>query len=162
MQKLETLYTECVHDLYRYALYATGNSELASEAVSETALAAAEGFEKLRNDNLFRAWIFRILSNKCKRQLRSKYITTAEFDENISGGNTAGDSIAGNNLPLAEALEVRESLTVLKAEEREIVLLSVVDGFTSREIGKIAGIPAATVRSKLARALDKLRKELAE
>jgi len=152
MQKLETLYTGCVGDLYRYALYATGNPSLAHEAVSETALAAAEGFEKLRNDNLFRAWIFRILSNKCKRQLREKYKATAELDENIVGGN----------MPLAEALEIRESLAKLKKDEREIVLLSVIDGFTSREIGKIAGIPAATVRSKLARALEKLRKELAE
>jgi RNA polymerase sigma factor, sigma-70 family len=152
MQKLETLYTECVNDLYRYALYATGNPELAREAVSETALAASEGFEKLRNDTLFRAWIFRILSNKCKRQLRSKYNVSIGLDESITHGN----------IPLTEALEVRESLSVLKADEREIVILSVVDGFTSREIGKIAGIPAATVRSKLARALEKLRKELAE
>ena len=43
---------------------------------------------------------------------------------------------------------------------KEIILLSVVAGFKSHEIGKIMDLPSATVRTKQKRALSKLREEL--
>ena len=58
------------------------------------------------------------------------------------------------------SIPVREALDTLDATSREIVLLSVVGGFKSHEIGKVMDLPSATVRTKLRRALSKLRKEL--
>ena len=58
------------------------------------------------------------------------------------------------------SLELREALDQLKADEREIVLMSVVAGLKSREIATVFGMTAGSVRSKLSRSLSKMRKFL--
>lgn len=59
-----------------------------------------------------------------------------------------------------EQTELKQALKVLNDEEREIVLLSVVAGFKSKEIARISGLTAGSVRSKLSRSLAKLKNEL--
>ena len=46
---------------------------------------------------------------------------------------------------------------MVKDDEKEIVLLSVVAGFSSKEIGKIVDMTSGAVRSKLSRSLKKMR-----
>ena len=58
------------------------------------------------------------------------------------------------------SIPVREALNKLDDISKEIILLSVVAGFQSKEIGKIMDLPSATVRTKQKRALSKLREEL--
>lgn len=59
-----------------------------------------------------------------------------------------------------EQTELKQALEVLNDEEREIVLLSVVAGFKSKEIARISGLTAGSVRSNLSRSLAKLKNEL--
>lgn len=56
--------------------------------------------------------------------------------------------------------ELAQALDILSSDEKEIVLLSVVGGFTSKEISKITGLTAGSVRSKLSRSLAKMRNYL--
>ena len=56
--------------------------------------------------------------------------------------------------------EVREAMGRLSPEERQIVVLSVLEGYAMREIGEILGLPQGTVSSKLHRTLKKLRRML--
>ncbi|MCL2105988.1 MAG: sigma-70 family RNA polymerase sigma factor [Oscillospiraceae bacterium] len=148
------LYEEHARDMYRYALYALGSEGAAMDAVQDAALAAFRGIASLREAELFRPWIFRILANRCKRMLRGKYTARVESLEEQFRETAALD------LPLGRALELRQAIARLSAAEREIVLLSVLDGYDSNEIGRTMGIPPGTVRSKLSRALAKLRKEI--
>jgi RNA polymerase sigma-70 factor (ECF subfamily) len=78
------------------------------------------------------------------------------LDDSVRMTETGGGGI--DNLELS--LELKAVLKVLTDEEREIVMLKTVNEYTSREISDITGIPHATVRSKLSRALSKMRKEL--
>ena len=74
--------------------------------------------------------------------------------------------------PLPEALvapaprgggseEVRHALAKLPPEQREVVVLKFLEGMTAREIAEITGARQSTVESRLAYALDKLRRALA-
>lgn len=56
--------------------------------------------------------------------------------------------------------ELAQALDILSSDEKEIVLLSVVGGFTSKEISKITGLTAGSVRPKLSRSLAKMRNYL--
>lgn len=56
--------------------------------------------------------------------------------------------------------ELAQALDILSSDEKEIVLLSVVCSFTSKEISKITGLTAGSVRSKLSRSLAKMRNYL--
>ncbi len=139
-------------EMYRYALYLLSNESAAQDAVQDAALEAWKGIDKLKNEAAAKAWIFAILNRCCKHKLREKYIgdfTTLDAAAPLSSDDTSGQIQLGLDL-----LRLLETLT---KEEKDIVLLSAVCGLNSREIAKITAKPAATVRSKLSRALTKLR-----
>lgn len=137
--------------LYRYALYRLGDPSDAEDAVSECVLAAWKDIRSLRSDSAFASWLFRILHNICAGMIR----------KTIS--NREGIEKAGNELSLCQqsstqsSIEIAEALSQLTDEEREIVLLSVVSGLTSKEISSVTGLTPGAVRSKLSRSITKLR-----
>lgn len=54
-------------------------------------------------------------------------------------------------------IELKEALAQLKDDEKEIVLLSVVAGLSSKEIARVTDLTSGSVRSKLSRSLAKMR-----
>lgn len=62
------LYRSIYADLYRFALYTLKNPADAEDAVSETVMDAFTSIRKLRSETAFKAWIFKILSVKCKQR----------------------------------------------------------------------------------------------
>lgn len=152
------LYGMYKEKLYRYALYRLGSPDDAEDAVSECILAAWQGIGSLRSTSAFGAWIFRILHNRCMKQLRKK-IDLRENLERIYD-DTAGSHTVPGSSDLSVSIELAEALSQLKEEEREIVLLSAAAGLTSSEIAGITGMTPGSVRSKLSRSLAKMREYL--
>ena len=64
------LYGTIYKRLYQFALYTLGNTQDAEDVVSDTVMDAYAGIKGLKKEESFRAWIFRILSNKCRRKLK--------------------------------------------------------------------------------------------
>ena len=64
------LYAGIYEDMYRFALYTLRNASDAEDAVSDAVTDAFASVKKLRSEEAFKSWIFRILSNKCKDKLR--------------------------------------------------------------------------------------------
>jgi DNA-directed RNA polymerase specialized sigma24 family protein len=67
---------------------------------------------------------------------------------------------SGWTTPTDNDPDVIRALFTLSPEDREIIVLHVIAGFKSREIAQITGLKASTVRSKEARALNKIREVL--
>ncbi len=63
-------------------------------------------------------------------------------------------------LPAEDIMDLKQAFTVLDPIQRQIVLLCVVEGYKSREVAQMLSSTPGTVRSKLARALKKMREEL--
>lgn len=143
-----TLYEYYALDMYRFALSICKNTYDAQDAVQETALSVFKSIRSLKNPDKFKAYFFLSLSNTCKRKLSQQNTQTEFIDEGSE------DSEIEFSVP------VRAALAPLDEASREILMLSVIGGFKSREIGKMMNIPAATVRTKQKRALEKMRKEL--
>ena len=142
------LYEKYALDMYRFALGMCKNTYDAEDAVQETAISVFRSMHSLKKPEKFKSYLFTSLTNTCKKVLsKNNYIT--EFEDT---GYT--DSEIEFSIP------VREALDKLDDDSREIVLLSIVGGFKSHEIGKILDMPSGTVRTKQKRALEKLRKEL--
>lgn len=137
-------------DLYRFALYTLKNPHDAEDIVSETVTDAYASFSKLRNLSSFRAWIFRILSNKCKQKLKEYIDKTTELPE----------TLADQSNDLTEDLQIRTAFSSLPKEDRLILSMDIFAGYTSKEIGKILNINENTIRSKKSRALKKLKEQL--
>ena len=148
------LYSLFADEMYRYALYSLGSREAAKDAVQDTALEAFKNIIKLKNESAAKAWFFGILYNVCKRFQREKY--RAEFTPlELCGELSSTDT----NENVLNSLDLIRMIDTLSEQEREIVLLSAVCGYSGKEIADIIGIPHGTVRSKLSRALAKLREE---
>lgn len=150
------LYESLAGDLYRMALYTLGSRQDAEDAVADTFVEAWKGIKNLREPEAFRGWIFRILSARCKRQI-AKIMTRKKEIDLDSYYETAEEAYPESATCRAE---LREALESLMPEERQIVLLSVLEGYTMREIAEMLALPQGTVSSKLSRSLKKLRLQL--
>lgn len=147
------LYAHYAQELYRFAYYYLGSREEAEDAVQDAVCAAFQSVGALRRAGAFRAWLFAILLNTCKRHIASvqqRRLTTPLEEAQQLAEDECPDA-------LLNALEMREAIYALSEEERGILLLSVIGGYKSHEIAKTLGCPSGTVRSKLSRSLAKLR-----
>lgn len=146
------LYMRYKDDLYRYAYFQLGHPEDARDAVSACIVAAYERIYTLRSAVAFKNWIFRILYRCCCKLIAQQ-----------SEQRRRADAEELNQLPAESSAlspELKEAFGILSAEDKDIVLLSVIAGYNSAEISVITGLRSSTVRSRLSRALRKMKEFL--
>lgn len=151
------LYDSYKKKLYNYAYYKLGNQSDAEDVVQNCVLTAFEKIHKLKKPEAFQAWIFKILYYGCMTAIKAqiKQRETADIDDYQNILSYDNDSVI-------ESEELKEALDILKEEEKNIVLLSVIGGLKSKEIAKITGLSAGNVRQKLSRSLAKMKKYLTD
>ena len=147
------LYMRYRDDLYRYAYFRLGNEEDARDAVSACIVEAYEGIFGLRNAAAFKLWIFRILYRCCCR-----YIAQQNDMRNNRADVEELQKLPAENSAISP--EVKEAFGILDPCDRDIVLLSVIGGCNSPEIAAMTGLNPSTVRSRLKRALAKMKQFL--
>lgn len=144
------LYAQLYQELYKFALYTMKHRQDAEDVVSETVIAAYENIKKLKKEESFRSWIFTILMNQCKKHFKQNSETEELKDE-----------ITAEEVSQEENYDLLQAFQTLDGEERMILSCSILEGYSSEEIGRMLAMNPATVRSKKSRALEKLRKNLA-
>ncbi len=140
------LYSLIYKELYAFALYSLRNEADAQDAVSDAVMDAFAQIKKLRDENAFKAWFFKILSAKIKRK-QKEYANMPQV-ENYS--DIAADCAEFENI------ELKQAMKLLGEEERLVLSLSAIGGYKSKEIAKMCQMKDATVRSKISRAKLKL------
>lgn len=154
VEAFASLYQGIYTDLYRFALYTLKNPTDAEDAVSETVMDAFTSIRKLRSEASFKAWIFKILSVKCKKHFLEYKNFRDELTEDIPEEEISHD--------LAEDMDLRDCFFRLKDDERLIISMHIFAGYSSKEIAKVLHMNANTVRSKESRALKKLSEQLSD
>ena len=177
------LYEQIYKRLYQFALYTLKNTQDAEDAVSDTVADAFASIRKLRSEEAFSSWMFRILANKCNRKMREYYNRRQESEisewENsadkrcVAAGVAAQGSDRGEGsarrTSVSEAewdhsneeyFDVRKTFFELSDEERMIVGLHQFFGYTTREIAEFLHMNENTVRSKESRAIRKMGSKL--
>lgn len=135
-----------------------GNREDAEDAVQDAVLLAYKNFSQLKNSEAFKSWLFTILSNRCKRRLR--FIIRNRkimLDSDISMLSDSDKTSEFQN-----AIDIYNEIEKLAFDEKLIINLSIHGGYKSQEISKIVDMPEGTVRSKLHRAIHKVKNKLRE
>ncbi len=145
------LYTLYKDKLYRYAYFKLGVEADAMDAVSDCVCEAYKYIRTLKKTEAFSAWVFRILYRSCSQLIKEQAQSREQEELNDNSASYTEDFLKA---------ELSEALAILSEEEKDIVLLSTVAGYNSKEIGKILGIKHTTARSKLSRALAKMREFL--
>lgn len=139
-------YEQVYQDMFRFALYTLKNRQDAEDIVSEAVLDAWKAIDTLRNEDAFRAWIFRILSNKCRQKLKSYLNRMLDLPADL----------AWRERDTEEDMDVRVAFYKLNDGERLILSLNLFAGYTSGEIAEMLDMNANTVRSTQSRALKKM------
>jgi RNA polymerase sigma-70 factor (ECF subfamily) len=138
--------------LLRVARRLVSDPAMAEDLVQETMFLAWRGFHQFHRDTNIRAWLFRILFNAYHAQGRK--LRSAPATVPLEAQDLRIDSRA------QAAAEISQALDELGVEQRTVLLLGVVEGFTCREMADILSVPMGTVMSRLARARATLRNRL--
>ncbi len=136
-----------LRSLLRFARRLSRSKPEAEDLVQETYLQAWRHFDRFENGTNARAWLFRILLNAQLQRTRK-----------VKPGPVA----IRTDDSLVQRLELLQALDRLPEHHRTVLLLAVVEGFTSREIANILSIPAGTVMSRLSRARQTMREILSQ
>jgi RNA polymerase sigma-70 factor (ECF subfamily) len=158
-----------IHDQFRprvlrYVTRLVGEAE-AEDVTQCVMLKVNERLSAFRGDSSVSTWIYRIATNMAVDRLRQKAtqrLTDAEheFDED--------DLPPAVQSPSAEATAMREEMSACVGEfvarlpenYRTVMILSELEGLTNGEIAAVLGLTLDTVKIRLHRAREKLRKDL--
>ena len=147
-------------EVYTLARYLLRNAADADDAVQECYLRALKHFDTFRGGAI-RPWLFAILRNVCKRDLRAAPAPGA-VDELRRGRGAAVDARRRRRLrrrcsAAVTQQSIREMVSALPDPFREAIVLREINDLSYREIAEIVGVPVGTVMSRLARARSMLR-----
>jgi RNA polymerase sigma-70 factor (ECF subfamily) len=157
-----------VHQLLR-------NPQDAEEVTQDAFIRAHRGLANFRGDSAFSTWLYQIATNLARNRYwywwRRKRDRTVSFDQPVGEDNDtplaeifAGDAESPGELTATQELvdRIAVGMEKLSARHREILILRNVKNLSYEEIAEILGISVGTVKSRIARARDSLRKLIGE
>ena len=161
----EELVTAYEKQVYHLALRMTANPDDAMDLSQETFLRAWRGLASYRSDSAFSTWLYRLASNVCidflRRQKKQKvvplYHTDDEEEERELSLPQPGPGPEEQILRQLEQEQVAQALAQLEPEYRQALTLCVIQGLSYTEIAQVLGIKEGTVKSRIARAREKMR-----
>jgi RNA polymerase sigma-70 factor, ECF subfamily len=168
--EFEALTVSHLAALYRFAARCVKDPQTAQDLVQESCLKAYRAFERFERGTDYRAWLFRILTNtvldwrrRAVRRPVEVHLDQAGFEAVLSDPSLFTHAPGPDRNLAAGSLraEVEAAVGALSEELQLVVHLSFVEGFSYKEIAEIAGCPVGTVMSRLYRARQVLRRELA-
>ena len=142
-----------------------GDFHIAEEITQDTFLKAYQKLSMLKEPQRFLSWLYVIAANLCKAWLRKKRLHTQSLEntEPIALEKaTYSDYVIEENERTAVETQreaVKKLLAKLQESERTVVTLRYFGEMSSAEIGEFLGVSANTVRSRLRRAQERLKKE---
>lgn len=156
-------------ELYRYVRRTLWDANKADDVFSSGVLAAYENRGQYQPGTNWRAWMFRIMTNKCfvaNRDTKRAFRPLEDAGEE----NLAVEDDPAYAYVLEEPGKVMEqcgdevnaAFETLSEAQRSCLLLKAVEDFSYKEIAGILGIPAGTVMTHLSRGRAKLRKQLTQ
>ena len=151
------LVSEYHADMARVAFVVCGDRDLAEDAVQSAWLVAWRRLSSLRDPDRVRSWLLSVTANETRQLLRRRHGPVVEIDPDVAGndGGVGGDPSTG-----IERLDLRRALAHLSPGDRALVAMHYLVDLPSDELGSAIGTSPSTARTRLARAVERLRKEL--
>ena len=143
--------------LRRYARALTRDATLADDLVQDCLARAIGKLHLWQTGTDLRAWLFTILHNQHVNHVRRA------VREGATVGLTDGEPLLTRAPPQGHRLELRDlerAMAKLPEEQRSAILLVGLEGMRYEEVAMILSVPVGTIRSRLSRGREALRKLL--
>ena len=150
--------------VFNIAYRMLGNLEEAKDLAQEVFISVFESIKDLKEEAKFDAWLTQITLNHCRNRWkylkRRQYFNSDSLDDPVEteDGNMPRAIVDPSENP--EALYekkmiqqfIQRGLLKLKEDQRELLVLRDLQGFSYEEMGVLLGLPEGTIKSKLHRA----------
>jgi RNA polymerase sigma factor (sigma-70 family) len=149
----------------RVAAVVLGTSEGADDVVQQAMERAWRAMRRFDERRAFRPWLLRIVANAARNDRRSSgrfarlAVRAASHATNGDGAAVAVDP-AEAVVADVERQRVVEALNRLRAEDRVVIALRHFEQLSELEMVDVLDVPNGTVKSRLSRAMTRLRAEL--
>ena len=154
-QRFDQLVGVFHRDMYRYAAWLSRDKTIAEDVVQESLLRAWKSLEALRDDAAAKPWLLTIVRRENARYFERKRLETVDID-NL----TASQAALLAEEPNDELDDMRQAIYELEDDYREPLVLQVLMGFSTNEIGEQMGLKQGAVLTRLHRARAKLREQM--
>jgi RNA polymerase sigma-70 factor (ECF subfamily) len=149
---LEALFTAHWQQAHRAAYLVVHDSALAEDIAQEAFLAAIRNIDRFDRRRPFGPWLHRIVVNRAIDVARARaHRAETELDDTTAGGSLDGE-------PPDPA--ILAALGRLPPEQRAVIVMRHLLGYTPGEIAQALELPRGTVNSRLRRGLDTIREQL--
>jgi RNA polymerase sigma-70 factor (ECF subfamily) len=154
--------------LFRFVSRLVERPDDARDVCQETFLRVLDKADAFRDGARFSTWMYQIAVNLCRDQTRRKrrwgrlVVAPSTFEPDAPPHEHAAPESADTNPETALAdterkSAVRDALSRLPREQREVLLLKEYEGLKFRDIADVLGVPESTVKSRMYAGLDAMR-----
>ncbi len=150
--------------VHRYLLHRVFDRELAEELTAETFYRLVTSLRRVRAGRReLQMWLLRIatnLANSHYRRMRWRRLLLARWG--LPRGATAVDVAVGNGATPTRAAQVRTAVAALPPKEQSVVVLRYYSHLSHDDMAEILGCQPEAVRTRLSRAIKRLRRRLGD
>ena len=170
-QDFESLVGHYQKKVFNIAYRMLGNMEEAKDLAQEVFITVFESIRGLREEVKFEPWLTQITLNQCRNRWkylkRRQYFKTDSLDDPIETEEGAVPRAFCHTDDPASEYErkmirerVKAGLLCLQEDQRELIVLRDLQGFSYEEMEAVLGIPMGTVKSRLHRSRMELKEIL--
>jgi RNA polymerase sigma-70 factor (ECF subfamily) len=170
LDALAAILAQYQNRLYRYLLRLVRNPAEAEDLFQQTWVRVAEKIRRYDPERSFEAWLFTLARNLAIDHLRR--VQPESLDEPLAGdpgGTSAAGRLASPERPALEGILERErgarlaqALGQLPVIYREVLTLRFEEEMKIEEIARVLEVPLSTVKTRLRRGLEGLRKNFVQ
>jgi RNA polymerase sigma-70 factor (ECF subfamily) len=154
--------------LYLMAFRMLGNRQEAEDVTQEAFLRVYRNLDRYDEGLKFSTWIYRIATNLCIDRLRKRKATYSLDAESVDHEGLDGYAVipSDDRTPESEMLLtetqriVREAIETLPAKYKSVMVLRYLHDLSLQEIGEVLDMPVTTVKTRVHRGREFLRKKL--
>ena len=149
----------------RLVVSTLGSREDTEDIVQEVFVKVYRSLDRFRGEASFSTYLYTVTVNRCRDELRkSKIRKFFSFDDWFDKGGAGSRELTANNghrLEQEERIEaVRAAMGRLPEQTRMLLHLREIEELSYKELATIFSVEIGTIKSRLARARDRLREEL--
>ena len=157
-QSFTEIFMQLNDELYKIARTRLACEYDIDDAIQETMIEAYYSLKKIKHLEYFKTWIIKILINKCNKIYRKRKKENISYEENFF--ETSTEDTKQNNIE--NNIDFYILIKDLNYDERIAIVLYYIIGYKTKEISKILKVNENTIKARISRSKQKIKKYIKE